>query len=103
MATFLTRDEKYPDLTYDDDYRSYLNTRRDELGDYRFGRAQGKRIRVHARIALRHVNGYFKTMIAAIAKAKLRRMARELELRGIRCDRPNNDRVVRESQPTEHS
>ena len=33
MVTFLTRDEKYPDLTYDDDYRSYLNTRRDELGD----------------------------------------------------------------------
>jgi hypothetical protein len=103
MVTFLTRDEKYPDLTYDDDYRSYLNTRRDEPGDYRFGRTQGKRIRVHARIALRRVNGYFKTMIAAIAKSKLRRMARELELRGIRYDRSNNDGTARKSQPTEHS
>jgi hypothetical protein len=103
MATFLTRDEKYPELTYDDDYRSYLNTRRNEPGDYRFGRTQGKRIRVQARIALRHVNGYFKTMIAAIAKSKLRRMARELELRGIRYDRSNNDGTARKSQPTEHS
>ena len=103
MAHFLAGDDKYPDLTYDDDYRSYLNTRRDEPGDYRFGRTQGKRIRVHSRIALRHVNGYFKTMIAAIAKSKLRRMARELELRGIRYDRSNNDGTARKSQPTEHS
>jgi hypothetical protein len=42
-------------------------------------------------------------LIAAIAKAKLRRMARELELRGIRYDRPNNDGVARQSQPTERS
>jgi hypothetical protein len=103
MATFLTRDEKYPDLTYDDDYRSYLITRRDEPGDYRFGRTQGKRVRVHARTALRRVNGYFKTMIEAIAKAKLRRMARELEIRSIRYGRPNNDGVAHKSQPTEHS
>ncbi|MEA2918994.1 MAG: hypothetical protein QOJ15_11075 [Bradyrhizobium sp.] len=103
MALFFTGDEKYRDLIHDDDYRSYLITRRYEPGGYRFGRTQGKRIRVHARIALRHVNGYFKTLIAAIAKAKLRRMARELELRGIRYDRPNNDGVARQSQPTEHS
>jgi len=86
-----------------DDYRSYLVTRRYEPSGYRFGRRQGKRIRVHARIALRHVNGYFKTMIAAIAKSKLRRMARELELRGIRDDRPSNEGVARQSQPTERS
>jgi hypothetical protein len=39
----------------------------------------------------------------AIANARLRRMERELELRGIRFDRPNNDWVVRKSQPTERS
>ena len=103
MATFLTSDEKYPDLIHDDDYRSYLITRRYEPGGYRFGRTQRKRIRVQARIALRHVNGYFKTMIAAITKSKLRRMARELELRGIRDDRPSNEGVARQSQPTERS
>jgi hypothetical protein len=94
MAHFLTGDDKYPDLTYDD---------RDSPGGYRFGRTQGKRVRVHARTALRRVNGYFKTMIEAIANAKLRRMERELELRGIGFDRPNNNWVARKSQPTERS
>jgi hypothetical protein len=103
MATFLTGDEKYRDVIYDDDYRSYLMTRRDEPGDYRFGRMQGKRVRVHARTALRRINGYFRTVIEAIANAKLRRMERELELRGIRFDRPNDGWVARKSQPTERS
>jgi hypothetical protein len=42
-------------------------------------------------------------MIEAIANAKLRRMERELELRGIRFDRPNDSWVARKSQPTERS
>lgn len=103
MATLLKGDEKYHDLIYDDDYRSYLMAQRDAPGDYRFGRTQGKRVRVHARTALRRLNGYFRTMIEAIADAKLRRMARELELRGISFDRPNNNWVARKSQPTERS
>ena len=103
MATFLTGDEKYPDLIHDDDYRSYLITRRETPSGYRFGGRQGKRIRVRARTALRRVNGYFKTMIEAIASAKLRRIERELEFRGYRFDRPNNNWVARKSQPTELS
>ena len=103
MAHYLTSDEKYRDLIHDDDYRSYLVDRGDSASDYRFGRTQGKRVRVQARTALRRVNGYFKNMIEAIANAKLRRMERELELRGIRFDRPNNDWVVHNSQPTERS
>ena len=103
MAHYLTSDEKYRDLIHDDDYRSYLVDRGDSASDYRFGRTQGKRVRVPARTALRRVNGYFKNMIEAIANAKLRRMERELELRGIRLDRPNNDWVVHKSQPTERS
>jgi hypothetical protein len=84
MAHFLANDEKYRDLIYDDDYRSYLMARSAAPGGYWFGRGRGRRLRVHARSALRRVNGYFKTMIEAIADAKLRRMERELELRGIR-------------------
>jgi hypothetical protein len=95
MAHFLTSDDKYPDLTYDDDYRSYLITRRDSPGEYRFARKHGKRVRVHARNALRRVNGYLKNMIEAISDAKVRRMERELELRGIRFDRANNNWVAR--------
>jgi hypothetical protein len=36
-----------------------------------------------------------KNIIEAIANAKLRRMERELELRGIRLDRPSDDWVTR--------
>ena len=39
--------------------------------------------------------GYLKNMIEAIANSKVRRMERELELRGIRFDRSNNNWVVR--------
>jgi hypothetical protein len=102
MAHFLAGDEDR-DLIYDDDYRSYLMARTNSSSGYRFGRAHGKRVRGHARTALSRVNGYFKNMIEAIANAKLRRMERELELRGIRCDRPNDSRAVRNSQPTERS
>ena len=41
------------------------------------------------------VNGFFKNMIEAIANSKLRRMERELELRGIRYDREKDNWVSR--------
>jgi hypothetical protein len=100
MAHFLTSDEKYPDLIHDDDYRSCLGNQGYSAGGYRFGRIRGKRIRAHARAALRRVNGCLKNMIEAIANAKLRRMERELELRGFRLDRANNDWVTRNPGPT---
>ena len=52
--------------------------------------------------ALSRVNSYLKAMIEAIANSKLRRMERELELRGIRYHRPDDSRM-RKSQPTRHS
>jgi hypothetical protein len=103
MAHYLASDDKYRDLIYDDDYRSYLIARSNSPGDYRFGRTRGKRVRVHARNALGRVHGYLKTMIGAIANAKLRRMERELELRGIRFDRSNERWLTRESRCREGS
>ena len=103
MADLLAGDDENRDLTYDEAYRWYLITRSDPPGDYRFGRMRGKRLGVRARTALRRVNGYLKNMIEAIVNAKLRRMERELELRGIRCDRPNESRETRTSQPADHS
>ena len=94
MAHFLTSDDKYRDLLHDDDYRSYLGDQSYPPGGYRFGRMRGKRLRVHARSALRRVNGYLKNMIEAIVNAKLRRMERELELRGIRFDRADDNMVT---------
>jgi hypothetical protein len=101
MSHFLTSDDKFRDLLYSDDYRAYLITRSQSADGCRFGRTRGKRARVHARKALRRVSGYFRTMIEAIADAKLRRMERELELRGIRFDRANHDWVAPKSGLTE--
>ena len=103
MAHLLAGDDKNRDLTYDEAYRWCLITRSDPPGDYRFGRLRGKRLRVRARTALRRVNCYLQTMIEAIANAKLRRMERDLELRGIRFERRNESRETRTSQPADHS
>jgi hypothetical protein len=99
MAHYLTSDDKYRDLIYDGD-DDLVGTNVAPVG-YRFGRPQARPARGHARRALRRVNGYLKTMIEAIANAKLRRMECELELRGIRLNRSNDSRAARKSQPTE--
>jgi len=103
MSRYLTNDDEYRDLLYGDDYRWYLMARSKSPDGRNFGRVRRKRVRVHARSALRHVSGYFRTMIEAIANAKLRRMERELELRGIRFDRPDNNGTAIKSQPTNRS
>jgi hypothetical protein len=100
MSHYPTNDDKFRDLLYGDDYRGYLMARSQSADGYRFGRTPGKRARVHARSALRHLTGYFRTMIEAIANSKLRRMERELELRGIRFDRPSESWVTGKSQST---
>jgi len=85
MTEYLDSDDRYRGLIHDDD-RSYLSNRQYAPG-YRFGRTHGKRDR--ARSAFSRLSGQLKRMIEAIADAKLRRMERELELRGIRIDRPD--------------
>ncbi len=64
---------------------------------YRFGRTRGKRVSARARRVLGRVNGFLKNTIAAIADSKVRRIERELELRGYRYDRSSNDWVSRDS------
>src|ERR1700688_3961842 len=70
MNPFLTSDDRYRDLIYDDDDRSYPASPSHCSGGYRFGRTPGKRVRLRAGAALRRVNGYLKNMIEAIANAK---------------------------------
>jgi len=101
MAHLLTGDEKFRDLGCDDG-GSNLTSRRDSSGDYRFARTHVKRGN-RMRSALRRVNGYLKTMIETIADSKVRRMRRDLELRGIRVDPHGNNWVVRKSGPMERS
>jgi hypothetical protein len=101
MSHYLTNEDEYRDLLYGDDYRSYLMARSKSPDGYKFGRIHGRRVRVHARSALRRVNGYFRSMIEAIANSKLRRMERELELHGIRFDQSNEVWVVRKPRSTD--
>jgi hypothetical protein len=103
MAHLVTNDDDYRDLTHDEAYRLYLITRTGSPNDYRFGRESGNRFRVQTRRALRRVNGFLKNMIEAIANSKVRRMQRELELRGIHFDRDANNWVTRDFGPTERS
>jgi hypothetical protein len=66
MAHLVSGNDKFPDLGYDDDYRFYLITRRDASDDYRFARNHGKRIRVHARNALRDVVSLLRNASSAL-------------------------------------
>ena len=75
--------------------------REESSGGYRFARTHAKRGN-RMRSALRRVNGYLKTMIEAIADSKVRRMQRDLALRGIHFDPHGNNWVVRDSTPREH-
>jgi hypothetical protein len=69
----------------DDKYRGLPDGNGSELRlpDYRFGRGW--------RSALGRATSYLKNLIQLIAEAKLGRMRRELELRGIRFDGPNDE------------
>ncbi len=80
MAHFLVSDDRYRDLICDDERRLHRSDQRSSLGDYRFARAHG----THAHGPLGRVSGTFRRTVEAIANSKLRRMERELELRGIR-------------------
>jgi hypothetical protein len=79
----------------------FLITRQGPRSLYRFGSMQEKS--GGARIALARVHGYLKNMIEAIANSKVKRMQRELELRGIRYDRASDSWITRHSQPRERS
>ena len=50
-------------------------------------RATLRRLNAHRRIALARVDGFLHQMIEALAASKIRRIQRELALRGVRCDR----------------
>ncbi len=83
MARFLVNDERYRHLVYGDDPQSSPTETHLPVG-YRFGRVRAK----SARGALHRIGGSFQRVIEAIVDSKLRRMERELELRGIQMRDP---------------
>jgi hypothetical protein len=68
--------------------------------DYRFARPHDQRVSVRAHGALGRVNGFLKGIIVAIADSKMRRIERELKLRGYGYNRSNHDWVPYDSGRT---
>jgi hypothetical protein len=73
------------DLTSNDKYRgaSYEGNESNLRG---YGSARGRMTGSHGRSALSRLTGYLSSLVEAVADAKMRRVRRELELRGIRLD-----------------
>ena len=90
MAHFLTSDDKYRDLIYDDDHRSYLVAA--SPAGYRFARTEAKRPRAGARRAVGRVNGYLKRMVEAIASARSHAFS-------LRCCEPTWNEMPQGSRP----
>jgi hypothetical protein len=73
------------DLTGNDKYRSAsYEGNESNLPGYAF--ARGRMTGVHGRWALSRLTGYLSSFVEAVTDAKMRRVRRELELRGIRSD-----------------
>ena len=69
---------------------------RNPPNDYRFARGSAKRARRFAGRAARGARGLFSAMLEIITAAKIRRIDRELRIRGVRYDsvKLDGDRFV---------
>ena len=72
-------------LTSNDKYRgpSYQGNESNPRG---YGFARSRATGSHGRSALSRLTGYLSSFVEAVADAKMRRVRRELELRGIRFE-----------------
>ncbi len=98
MAFIYSGDRNDHALASDEAYRTYLITRRPQgAAAVHSGRTQAMRLAVHARhagqriddLAFRAVtalDGFLHRAIEALARSKIRRIRRELALRGVRYD-----------------
>jgi hypothetical protein len=73
------------DLTSNDKYRG-PSCEGNESNLHGYGFAGGRMTGSHGRSALSRLTGYLSRLVEAVADAKMRRVRRELELRGIRLD-----------------
>ena len=87
-------DDRLPELA---GHRQSDRARPDSLpGNYRFGRTAAKPARSTTGRSARGARSFFSAMLGIIAEAKLRRLARELTIRGVRYPslRLEGDRFV---------
>jgi hypothetical protein len=90
--------DKFRDLTTDDAYRSWLISRNQGPIVCHSGATHLKRLLVLARLTRNHIKTFFAAIRVALVADKMRRVQRELSLRGVRYDAPpkaSTDRAVR--------
>lgn len=75
----------------EDDYRAYLISRNPPPIVHHSGAVHWKRLQIHARRAVNGVDSALHWMIEALAKSKMRRIQRELQIRGIRYPQSTDD------------
>jgi hypothetical protein len=93
MTMFYTRDSQLHDLSADDAYRSYLISRNQQPIVYHSGDVHWKRLCVAARLTRNHIRGFFAAIRVALVADKMRRVQRELALRGIRYNQAPSTRA----------
>ena len=98
MAFFFSGDEHFRGQSGEDAYRAYLITRGPQVAAVHSGRTEMMRLAVRVRraadridaFALKAVKGIDALLhrtVDALARSKIRRIQRELALRGVRYDR----------------
>jgi len=90
MAALFTGDDNR-NFYAEDDYRAYLISRNSPPIVHHSATIHGKRLRVHVRRAVNLVDFVLHRMVGALARSKQRRIARELQLRGIRYPQETHD------------
>ncbi len=88
MTYLHSSSDRFPDLAGGDDYRAWLISRKPAPIVHHSGTMQWKRLRVLARLTRNHVKGFFAAIRVALVADKMRRVQRELALRGVRYDAP---------------
>lgn len=86
MTMFYSRENEYHDLIGEDAYRSWLISRNQAPIEDHSDDMDLKRLRVLVRGAVNRVRGIFAALRMALVADKMRRVRRELALRGVRYD-----------------
>lgn len=90
MAALFSGDENR-NFYAEDDYRAYLISRNPPPIVHHSAAVHWKRLRVDARRFVNGVDRALHWLIAALEKSKMRRIRRELQIRGIRYSQRNDD------------
>jgi hypothetical protein len=82
MTRLVLTENRLPEVSFD----RHSDPAKGNPNGYRFGRISGWRARGYTGRAARGARGFFGAMLEMIAASKMRRIERELRVRGVRYD-----------------